>query len=249
MVRPAVAGLMLLLAMTLPAVRAQDLEKTVDETLGIEEGAQKQRKDWAGEKAELVARYRNAKANVEYLRERKGLENEKAVALDQRIAEYERRLDESGRLTASLQDTLDVVMDRLDAWVAHDLPFLREERRTRLDGLRKERARPDVAGAEKLRRLLEALQVEVNYGGTVEVNQEPIRVSGEEIHADILRIGRLSAFWRTPDGERIGEYDRGSEAWVELPAKHQRALEAAFDMAARIRPVELIALPLGRIEP
>lgn len=251
MVKTAVAGFMLLaLSATLaPVAFATDLEETVEGTLAVEERAQGQREAWAEEKAELLARYRNAKANVEYLSDRKTVEDEKAAALRDRIAEFERRLGESDRLQASLQDTLNVVMERLDHWVEEDMPFLAEERSLRLESLRKELARPDVAGAEKLRRLLEVLQVEANYGGTVEVHQEKIDVQGEEIYADILRIGRLSAFWRTPDGERIGEYDRASAAWVELDSKHKRSLQSTFEMASRIRPVELVALPLGRIQP
>ena len=251
MVKTSVAAL-LLLALTaalVPAALGNDLEETVDGTLAVEQQTQEQREAWAEEKAELLARYRNAKVNVEYLDERLTVEGEKAAALQDRIDEFERRLDESSRLQGSLQDTLDVVMERLEGWVEGDLPFLVEERQARLSELRKELARPDVHGAEKLRRLLEALQVEVTYGGTVEVHQEKIRVAGEEIHADILRLGRVSAFWKTPDNARFGEYDRASAAWVELPSKYKRTLVTTYEMASRIRPVELVALPLGRIQP
>ena len=56
------------------------------------------------------------------------------------------------------------MLRRLEESVARDLPFLTEERSLRLASLRQELVRPDIAGAEKLRRLLEALQIEAQYG-------------------------------------------------------------------------------------
>jgi hypothetical protein len=226
-----------------------DLGETVDGTVEIERGTQEKQDAWADEKAELQARYRTAQANVGYLTERRDGEAEKAAALQARVAELQRRLEESQRLQASLEDTLSAILLRLESWVERDLPFLPQERSTRLELLRQELARPDVAGADKLRRLLEALQIEAAYGGTVEVHQDQIVVGEEELFVDILRLGRISVFWRTPDGERVGEYDRAGGAWVELPGKHRRPIGLAMDMAARIRPVELVALPLGRIQP
>jgi hypothetical protein len=223
--------------------------KTVDKTVGIDKDTQKKRDDWAAEKADLVARYRTAKANVEYLQDRKAVEEKKLSALQDAIAELERRLGESDRLNASLQDSLETVVARLDDWVGRDLPFLLQERRTRVESLENAVASPDITGAEKLRRVMEALMIEAQYGGTVEVTQQKIDVSGEELFVDILRLGRISVFWRTPDGRRVGEFDRASGHWVELPGKYNRNIGMAMEMASRVRPVEIINLPLGRIVP
>jgi hypothetical protein len=140
-------------------------------------------------------------------------------------------------------------MGRLEAAVAADLPFLAQERTARLVALKQELVRPEVAGAEKLRRLLEALVIEAEYGGSIEVYEEPITVAGEEVHADILRVGRVSVFWRTADGKRVGEFDRATRAWVELPGKYNRNISTAMEMAARMRPIQIVDLPLGRIAP
>ena len=161
----------------------------------------------------------------------------------------ERRLEEADRLSLTIQDTLNAVLIRLEDWVDRDLPFLKEEREGRIDYLKKELVKPDVSDADKLRSLLEALQIEMNYGSTVEVTQQKIELEGEELFVDLLRVGRVSVFWRTPDGKRCGEFDVGTRKWVELPGKHNRSIGIAMDMATRMRPVELLSLPLGRIEP
>jgi hypothetical protein len=238
-----------ILAQTGAKTDADSLRKTVDETVGIEQRTQQKQDQWEKEKAQLVARYRTAQANVAFLTDRKSVDQQKLAALEASIAEMHRRLEESDRLSATIQDTMNVIAGRLEEWIHEDLPFLMEERTARVDDLEKTLVQPDVQDAEKLRRLLEVLQIEVNYGGTVEVNQQKIAVSGEQLFVDVLRIGRVSVFWRTPDGKRCGEFDRASREWVEFPGKYNRPIGEAMEMASRMRPVQLLSLPLGRIAP
>jgi len=226
-----------------------DLKKTVDGTVDIQRQIKSKQDGWAAERAELIARYRTATAHVEYLENRKTLQEKEALALEAAVAEIERRLQESDRLNASLEDTLSAIVMRLETWIDHDVPFLPEERVHRVNAVKDEMAKPDVNGAEKLRRVLEALQVEAQYGETVEVHTGQIEVGGEKVFVDLLRIGRVSVFWRTPDGKRVGEFDRGTGQWVELPRKYSRTIGLALEMASRMRPVEIISLPLGRITP
>jgi len=80
------------------------------------------------------------------------------------------------------------------------------------------------------------------------VSQEEIMLDGRPLFVDILRIGRISVFWRTPDGEKAGEYDRASGSWILLPDKYRESITKTIEMATRMRPVEIIDLPLGRIK-
>jgi hypothetical protein len=242
----------LVLAAAVGLSRAQDakqLADTVSKTVDTHQQTQKQQQAWAEEKSDLGARYRSAKAQVEYLDKKMAFEQKEVDELDKGIAELERRMVESVRLNESLQDSLNAVVGHLEAWVSRDVPFLLEERQTRLASVREAIARPDVTPAEKLRRVLEALQVEANYGNLAEVSQEKIVVGGGEVHADVIRVGRVSIFWRSPDGKRVGEYDRASKAWVELDSKHVQEINELREMVMRLRSTKVVSLPLGRIQP
>ena len=235
-----------------PAAMSQDaakLSETVNKTVETHQQTQKMQQDWAGEQADLTARLRAARAQVEFYEQKKALEEKEVGALDKGIAELERRMVESVRLNESLIDTLNVVVGRLEAFVESDLPFLMQERRARIAGVKDALARPDFTGAEKLRRTLEALQVEANYGNIAEVYQEKIMVNDEEVYADMVRVGRVSVYWLTPDGERVGEYDRAQKKWVELDHKYVHHINETREMALRLRSVEITTLPLGRIQP
>ena len=79
------------------------------------------------------------------------------------------------------------------------------------------------------------------------VPTSPIEVAASPVHVDVLRIGRLAMFWRSPDGSRIGTWDPAQAAWIELPGKYDRVVSRSMEMASRMRPTELVSLPLGRI--
>jgi len=225
----------------------QEARRDTEQAIDTRQETQQLQDEWSEEKTDLVHRFRSATAGVRWLRERKTEESAKARALDDRVAELQRRLGEADRLEGSMQDTLMVIFHRLEESVAESLPFLPEERSLRLASVGDELVRPDVTSAEKLRRLLEALQVEAGYASAVEVYQDMIEIEGEQIHADVLRIGRVALFWRTPDGDRVGNFDPSVGRWTELPGRAKRRIELAMEMATRMRPVELIDLPLGRI--
>ena len=230
------------------AEEGKSLGETVARTVETQQQTQKKQEAWAEEKSDYAARYRAAKAQVDYLEKTKAFEQKEVSSLDAGIAELERRMVESAKLKDNLEDSLNVVVNRLDGWVKQDIPFLVQERNERLASVREAIAKPEVTGAEKLRRVLEALQVEANYGNTVDVSQERIKVGNEEISADVIRIGRVSVYWRSPDGKRVGEYDRASKQWVEMDKKYLNSIADVREMVMRLRSTKVITLPLGRIQ-
>jgi len=234
---------------SLRAQEGKSLSDTVAKTVETQQQTQKKQEAWAEEKNDYTARYRAAKAQVDYLEKTKAFEQNEVASLDAGIAELNRRMVESAKLKDNLEDSLNVVVDRLDGWVKQDIPFLVQERQQRLASLREVIAKPEVSGAEKLRRVLEALQVEANYGNTVDVSQERIKVGNDEVSADVIRVGRVSVFWRSPDGKRVGEYDRATNQWVELDRKYVESISNVREMVMRLRSTKVITLPLGRIQP
>jgi len=227
---------------------ASRLEEMVSGTVEIRQQTQRTESEWADEKAGLEAHYRGLKERRETLiKETAKLEREIEVQRDH-VAEFERRLVESDRVRKELGASLESAVGRLDDWVREDLPFLPEERRIRLENI-KEVMAGNAPPAEKLRRVMEALQIEVDYGNTVEVYQDSIEIEGETLLVDILRLGRLSIFYVTPDRKQVGHYNQLKQGWEPLPAEYRREIIRAMEMANRRRPIGLERLPIGRIVP
>ena len=204
---------------------------------------------------------------TQWLMESQRLSNEikalelRRAALEKRIAkqkkqlglarventETRRKLREAKRVKEELNSFLDSVLVRIKEQIHRDLPFLEQERAGRLLALEEMMLDPDESAAERFRRVFEALQIETEYGTTVEVTQETISLSNTLVLADIFRLGRVSLFCQTPDQKRSGIFDPASREWQVLPESVNDNLSRAIAMARLERSVELVKLPLGRI--
>ncbi len=249
---PLVPALVLLIAASgLSTARGQSENPTgtVRETVDQRQATQESADNWSDEKSELIRRYQASEAAVKWLRQQRDEEAARDAALTEHVLELQRRLVEAQRLESSIQDTLAAIVHNLERSINEGLPFLPQERQIRLATVKNDLIQPNSSAAEKLRRVLEVLQVEASFGTTVEVYQDGISVGGQDIHVDILRLGRLSLFWQTPDGGRAGLFDPAVGQWVELLGSANRNIGIAMEMASRMRPVSLIDLPLGSITP
>jgi hypothetical protein len=54
----------------------------------------------------------------------------------------------------------------------------------------------DVTNAEKFRRLIEAYQIENNYGNTIEAYRANIELNGVISSVDFLRLGRIALYYQ-----------------------------------------------------
>ena len=89
--------------------------------------------------------------------------------------------------------------------------------------------------------------METEYGRTVEVYQNTIELDGQSLLVDILRLGRLSLFCQTPDGNVVGYYDRAAGTWVTIAPGYRNDINKAVAMARRERSIDMVTLPIGRI--
>lgn len=140
------------------------------------------------------------------------------------------------------------MIDTLAMFVELDVPFLEEERSKRIDGLKTLLERADIAVSEKFRRVLEAYQVEVDYGRTIEAYTGLIEVNGQERDVDFLRIGRVTLVYQTRDGNTMGIWNQKARAWQELPSNYRTDINKALRIARKQLAPDLIVVPLNEAE-
>jgi len=133
----------------------------------------------------------------------------------------------------------------LDNFVSLDVPFLPKERSQRLANLKTMMVRADIAVSEKFRRVLEAYQVEVNYGRTIEAYSGLLPVDGSERDVDFLRIGRVSFIYQTRDGSKLGLWDKKTNSWQPLPQSYRLAVNKGLRIARKQLAPDLIMVPLA----
>lgn len=157
------------------------------------------------------------------------------VKIDQQIRDIE--FTEQGILPLMSQ-----MLDSLESFNQLDLPFLQKERETRLAKLRQLMTRADITISEKYRRVLEAFQIEVEYGRTLETYREK---SADNIVYDYLRIGRTALYRLTLSADRAWAWDKASKDWLLLDSSLLRDLRKAQDVARQSAAPELLTLPLS----
>lgn len=106
------------------------------------------------------------------------------------------------------------MIDGLEQSIALDVPFLMEERSKRMDDLNDIMERSDVSVAEKFRKVMEAYQIENDYGSSSETYEETLTFEGETRNYNILRIGRVGLYYQSDDAKLTGRWDNEARDWV-----------------------------------
>ncbi|MGB1290905.1 MAG: DUF3450 domain-containing protein [Pseudoalteromonas sp.] len=136
----------------------------------------------------------------------------------------------------------------LEQFVSLDVPFLKEERAKRIASLKSMMDRADINSSEKFRRLLEAYQVEVDYGRTIEAYTALLSVEGQEREVDFLRIGRLELIYLTRDGKKAGSWDQQTKSFVALPDSTISQISKGLRIARKQLAPDMLTLPVHAAE-
>jgi hypothetical protein len=222
----------------------------VSDAITIRQSTQTSEDAWFERKAELTAEFEAlTRETLQLAALNKELE-QKTTAQHTAVNDLKREIDEIARMTTELLPFLHKIRERLADLVASGLPFLAEERNTRLKNLDQIINDANVAVSEKFRKVMEALSIEAEYGNTIEIYQKKISVgNNNNILADIFRLGRLSLFFQSLDQTETGYFDPLTSRWQLLPRKYNRDIGSAFEIGAKRRSADLLNLPLGRIKP
>lgn len=136
------------------------------------------------------------------------------------------------------------MLTTLDEFVKLDVPFLPDERRKRLQQLHAMMDDASVSIAEKYRRVMEAYQVETDYGRTIEAYRGKLQQPSGERLVDFLRVGRVALLYRTLDGSDSGYWDQQRRQWVSAGGRDSRAIAKGLRIARKELAPDLIDVPV-----
>ena len=141
------------------------------------------------------------------------------------------------------------MIDGLEQFIKLDVPFLLKERTERVTKLRETIERADVTAAEKFRSVLEAYQIEGEYGRTIEAYKDLLPIDGQNREVSLLRFGRIALVYQTDDREFNGVWDQASHSWKPLDgAEHRNYITNGLKIARKQVAPELLMLPVSAPE-
>ncbi len=198
----------------------------------------------ANETRDMLHEYRNAIRSVDSLK----VYNKQLATLTEKQQE---KLDSIQRQLDSIEETQrDIVplmlrmIKTLEDFISLDMPFLASERNTRLTAIKEMMDRPDVTLPDKFRRIMQAYQIEMEYGRTIEAYTDAIEIDGKKHTVDILRIGRVAMVYVSLDNEASGFWNKTGRNWQPLDPSYTRDLQKGIKIARKQSSPDLFTIPV-----
>jgi hypothetical protein len=223
--------------------QAEKVNGVIGEQVRAEQAAQASQKrvdTLDGEATTMLSEYRQANAEIGGLKAYNDQLAEQVKSQETEMATMTRQLGEIETTSREALPMMQKMVATLTDFVKLDLPFLPEERATRLAALKDMMTRADVSVSEKYRRIVEAYQIEIEYGRTIEAYQGKV----DDRTVDFLRAGRVALLYQTLDGAECGYWDAGSHKWVP-DDDYADAITAGLKVAKKQAAPDFISVPVS----
>ncbi len=153
-------------------------------------------------------------------------------------------MDQVDVINRQIFPLMERMIDGIEQSVALDIPFLMGERRDRVDKLKDIMQRSDVSVAEKFRKVMEAYQIENDYGSSSETYRQSLEIEGTVRDYNMLRIGRIGLYFQSDDSRITGTWDADAGSYVILGNEHRNEIKKGIRMAKDLIAPELLLLPV-----
>jgi hypothetical protein len=153
-------------------------------------------------------------------------------------------MDQVDVINRQIFPLMERMIDGLEQSIGLDVPFLLTERSDRIDTLKDIMERSDVSVAEKFRKVMEAYQIENDYGTSSEWYRQSITLEdGTTRDYNVLRIGRVGLYFQSDDTRITGRWDMQSKNWV-VDDSARNEIRKGLRMAKQLIAPELILIPV-----
>ena len=186
--------------------------------------------------------YRAINKEIDGLRVYNRLMQAQVAGQEATLADIALSMDQVDVINRQIFPLMTRMIDGLDRSIALDVPFLMDERTERVQDLRDIMERSDVSVAEKFRKVMEAYQIENDYGNSTEAYEETLTIDGESRNYNMLRIGRIGLYFQSDDTRITGRWDNEAREWV-VDNSARNEVRKGLRMARQLIAPELLVLP------
>ena len=208
---------------------AAEAQRQIDET-------RERTQDADGRAAQATADAESLERFNRQLDEQVKMQNEELASIGQQLVDIE-------TTNREVQPLMQQMVDTLARFIELDVPFLIEERTDRVHNLQELMGRADVTISEKYRLILEAYQIELDYGRTFEAYEGRLGTGPDARTVEFAKLGRVSLMYRTLDGSETGYWDAREKAW-KVDNSYADDIEEAIRVARGDDPADLLVVPV-----
>jgi hypothetical protein len=166
------------------------------DNINLSEESQQELDSLAVEKDSRLAEWKVVVKQVEGLKIYNEQKRRQIKAQEERLVTLEEQTRQVVVIQRQIPPLMQRMADSLEQFVNLDAPFSLNERLKRVTQVRATLLDPRVTASEQVRQVLEAYNIEREYGRTIETYEDSIVLDGEEKVVNILRIGRLALMYQ-----------------------------------------------------
>lgn len=192
----------------------------------------------------LLEKYRQTLRQTDNLRIYNDNLNKLIDSQNSEISSLNKQLGEIDATNQGIVPLMIRMVDTLEQFIKLDVPFLLDERTQRITSLKQLLVDANITTSEKYRRIMEAYQIETEYGRTIETYQGTLSDNGNKRTVDFLRIGRLSLVYQSLDGKQAYVWDHSGKTWNELPGDYAGEINKGIRIAKKQSAPELLTMPV-----
>ncbi len=192
---------------------------------------------------DAASRFASAQADADSLDKYNSQLEKQVVAQREEMASIEKQLLDIETTNREVQPLMQRMVDALERFVALDVPFLLEERTQRVNSLKEMMTRADVTISEKYRRIMEAYQIELENGRTLDAYEGVLEKDGSKRTVSFVRLGRVALMYQSLDGAETGYWEAGAKQWV-VDNSYAEAVAEARRVAKKDGAPDLLTVPV-----
>ena len=223
-----------------------DIDQILEEnnnTIVESESSQNKVDNLSDEKDSLLAEWKVVVKQVEGLRIYNAQKRAQIKAQEDRLLVLENQTKEIDTTKRLIPGVMTDIALRLEKDIKDNAPFLIDVRLGRVNQVLDILVDPTVTESERVRQVLEAVNIEREYGRTIETYEDAIVLDGEEKVVNILRIGRLALLYQLKDQSEAGVWDNELKEWVKVEG-YRIPIRDGIRMANKTAPLDLLSLPI-----
>ena len=224
---------------------------SVDDSLNVigkttrSSGQSQQRVDkLALETQRLLEQYQSIILNTEYQDAYNAQLHQLQQDQSDQIASLKQQLNDISVTQMRIMPLMLSMADALEKFIVLDLPFQQAQRINGIVQLKQHLRNPTLSVPDKYRLVLEAYQIESDYGRTLDAYRDKLQQGEVEISVQFLRVGRIALYYQSLDGRRSGIWHKTTGSWQALPSKMNDNIKQAVRVANNRVAPQLLNLPV-----
>ncbi len=206
--------------------------------------AQKQIDQLDDQTASLLNDYRANLKQLEAARRYNASLTRNIDAQERQIERLRGDIDNVEGLQRAMQPLMEDMVARFGDLVDADLPFKSNERSERVARLSGVLDDPEMSAAQRYRLIIEAYQIESEYGRTISAYEGTVNFDGQELSGEFLQVGRIALMFKTPDDSTLLIYDPSVGAWTNLNRSYLQDVKYAMRMAKEQTAPDIFFVPV-----